>query len=78
MNNQIRIERAVHQMTQEDLARLVQVTRQTIHALETGKYIPSTVLALKIAFVFKKPVDEIFSLEPADWPEDHPAATCPE
>ncbi len=70
MHNQVRIERAIKSMTQEELAKKVQVTRQTIHALETGKYVPSTVLALKIAAVFEKPLDELFSLEPSDWNTD--------
>jgi putative transcriptional regulator len=66
MKNKIRIERAVHGMTQEELARKVSVSRQTINAMEAGKYVPSTVLALKIALVFSKPVEEIFSLEEDD------------
>ena len=53
-------------MTQEELARKVSVSRQTINAMEAGKYVPSTVLALKIAQVFAKPVEEIFSLEEDD------------
>lgn len=53
-------------MTQEELARRVSVSRQTINAMEAGKYVPSTVLALKIAQVFRKPVEEIFSLEEDD------------
>ena len=52
MNNTIRIERAIKKMTQQQLADLVQVSRQTINTVELGKYIPSTVLALKIAKVF--------------------------
>jgi putative transcriptional regulator len=66
MKNKIRIERAVHGMTQEELARKVSVSRQTINAMEAGKYVPSTVLALKIAQVFAKQVEEIFSLEEGD------------
>lgn len=67
MLNSVRVERAIHQITQEELAIKVDVTRQTIHALETGKYVPSTVLALKIAAVFEKPLEAIFQLEPSDW-----------
>ncbi|HRW75089.1 MAG: helix-turn-helix transcriptional regulator [Saprospiraceae bacterium] len=67
MRNSVRVERAIHQLTQEELASKVDVTRQTIHALETGKYVPSTVLALKIAAVFGKPLEAIFQLEPTDW-----------
>ncbi len=54
-------------MTQQQLAELVQVSRQTINTVELGKYIPSTVLALKIAKVFEKNVDDIFLLEESDW-----------
>ena len=50
-------------MTQEALANAVDVTRQTIHSIETGKFIPSTLLALKIAKVFHKSVEEIFFIE---------------
>ena len=48
------------EMTQEALAFAVDVTRQTIHSIETGKFIPSTLLALKIAKVFQKSVEEVF------------------
>ncbi len=54
-------------MTQQQLAVSVQVSRQTINAIELGKYIPSTVLSLKIASVFEKRVDDIFQLEENDW-----------
>ena len=67
MNNTIRIERAIKKMTQQQLAELVQVSGQTINTVELGKYIPSTVLALKIAKVFEKNVDDIFLLEESDW-----------
>ena len=50
-------------MTQQQLAESVGVSRQTINAIETKKYIPSTVLALKIARTFGKPVEEVFQLE---------------
>ncbi len=53
-------------MTQEDLAKKVSVSRQTINAMEGNKYVPSTVLALKIARVFDKQVEEIFFLEKTD------------
>jgi putative transcriptional regulator len=66
MKNNIRVERAIKGMTQEDLSVKVSVSRQTINAIESNKYIPSTVLALKIARVFKKPVEEIFILEKND------------
>ncbi|WEK71749.1 MAG: helix-turn-helix transcriptional regulator [Candidatus Chryseobacterium colombiense] len=66
MKNKIKIERAVKNITQEDLAKIIGVSRQTINALEAGKYIPSTVLALKIAKYFEKKVENIFLLEDND------------
>jgi putative transcriptional regulator len=66
MKNKIKIERAIKNLTQEDLAKKVSVTRQTINAMEANKYVPSTVLALKIAKIFEKTVEEIFILEEAD------------
>lgn len=63
MNNTLRVERAIRRMTQQQLAEQVGVSRQTINAIETKKYVPSTVLALKIAQLFGKPVEEIFLLE---------------
>lgn len=66
MKNTIRVERAIHQMTQADLAAKIQVSRQTINAMESNKYVPSTILALKIARLFGKKVEEIFQLEETD------------
>jgi putative transcriptional regulator len=66
MKNTIRIERAIKDITQADLAERVGVSRQTINSIETNRYIPSSVLALKIARVFNKPVEEIFILEEGD------------
>lgn len=66
MKNNIRIERAIKNLTQEDLAKKISVSRQTINAMEANKYVPSTVLALKIARVFGKPVEDIFALENND------------
>jgi len=63
MKNNIRIERAVKNITQAELAEQVGVSRQTINSIESNKYVPSTVLALKIARVFGKPVEGIFLLE---------------
>lgn len=54
-------------MTQAELAGKVQVSRQTINSIEIGKYVPSTLLALKIASVFNIRVDEIFALQDEDW-----------
>jgi putative transcriptional regulator len=63
MKNQLKVERAIHDLTQAQLAERLGVSRQTVNAIETGKYVPSTVLALKIAQVFGKPVEAIFALE---------------
>ena len=62
MKNRIRVERAEVRMTQQ-LADAVGVSRQTVNAVETGKFVPSTLLALKIARTFRKPVEAIFALE---------------
>ena len=67
MNNKIKVERAVNNLTQEQLADLVSVTRQTINAIELKKFVPSTVLALKICKIFNKRVDEVFILEEEDF-----------
>ena len=66
MKNNIRVERAIKNITQAELAEQVAVSRQTINSIESNKYIPSTLLALKIARVFGKTVEEIFSLEDSD------------
>ena len=66
MKNRIRVERAELRITQQHLADVVGVSRQTIYAIETGKFVPSTVLALKIAQVFNKSVEQVFQLEPSD------------
>lgn len=66
MKNRLKIERAIAELTQAELAHKIGVSRQTINAMEAAKYVPSTVLALKIAQLFNKPVEEIFSLENSD------------
>lgn len=66
MKNRIRIERAILNITQAELADRVQVSRQTINAIEAEKYSPSLPLGMKIARVFAKPVEEVFTLEEAD------------
>ncbi len=63
MKNCIKVERARLNMTQQDLSEAIGVSRQTINSIELDKYVPSTVLALKLSKVFKKPVNEIFELE---------------
>ena len=66
MKNNLRIQRAIKNITQAELAELIKVSRQTINTIESGKYVPSTVLALKMARVFGVPVEEIFELEEED------------
>lgn len=63
MKSRIHVERAELRMTQQQLAEAISVSRQTINAIETGKFVPSTVLAIKIARLFRKPVEELFSLD---------------
>ena len=66
MKNTIKVERAKLDMTQQELANKVNVSRQTINSIETQRFIPSTVLALKIAAIFQTSVNEIFTLENDD------------
>ena len=66
MTNNLKVLRAIKNVSQEELAKLISVSRQTINALEKGKYVPSTVLALKLARYFEKPVEEIFILDAND------------
>lgn len=67
MKNSIKVERAKKNLTQAELARIANVSRQTINAMELGKYVPSTVLALRLASIFETKVDQIFVLEDSDW-----------
>ena len=66
MRNSIKIERAIMNITQDELAQKIGVSRQTINAMELNKYVPSTVLSLKIAKLFNKQVEDIFILEDED------------
>ena len=66
MKNNIKVSRAERSMTQQQLAEAVGVSRQTVNAIESGKFIPSTVLALKVARLFGKPVEQVFILEDED------------
>ena len=66
MKNRIRVARAEVRMTQQQLADAIGVSRQAINAIESGKFVPSTVLALKMAQIFEKPVEEIFMLDDED------------
>jgi putative transcriptional regulator len=67
MKNSIKVERAKKNITQAELAELIKVSRQTINAMELGKYVPSTLLALRLAKIFEVEVQEIFELEESDW-----------
>ncbi|MCO5936698.1 helix-turn-helix transcriptional regulator [Mucilaginibacter sp. RB4R14] len=66
MKNTLGVERAIKNITQADLAEAIGVSRQTINAIKSNKFVPSTVLSLKIARVFGKPVEAIFELEEGD------------
>ena len=66
MKNRLRVERAERNWSQMELGLRVGVSRQAINAIETGKYDPSLPLALKIARLFEKRVEEIFELEEND------------
>ncbi len=67
MKNNIKVQRAIHDLTQQQLAEKAGVSRQTVNAMELGKYVPSTLLALKVSHIFGKSVNEIFTLEDKDW-----------
>ncbi|MEN8886285.1 MAG: helix-turn-helix transcriptional regulator [Winogradskyella sp.] len=62
MINTIKVERAILNLTQDDLAKKIGVSRQTINSIEANRYVPSTVLALKLSAVFNKPVNDFFKL----------------
>lgn len=62
LNNNIRVERAIHHISQQELAEAIGVSRQTIFSIENNKYIPSTELALKLSAYFGKSVNELFWL----------------
>jgi putative transcriptional regulator len=66
MKNKLKVARAEKNITQEELANEIKVSRQTINAIETGKYVPSTILALKMAWYFEVKVEDLFILEEAD------------
>jgi len=70
IRNKLKVFRAMHDWTQEELAGRVSVTRKTINTIERGKFVPSTYLALKLAKVFQVPVEELFQLEVEFIPED--------
>uniref|UniRef100_UPI0030CDB75B helix-turn-helix transcriptional regulator n=2 Tax=Croceitalea sp. MTPC5 TaxID=3056565 RepID=UPI0030CDB75B len=66
MKNNLKVHRAIKDLTQEDLAKLLGVSRQTINSIEKNRYVPSTLLALKLSKVFEVHVNEIFELESGD------------
>jgi len=63
LKNTLKVERAILDLTQEQLAEKIGVSRQTINSIEKNRYVPSTELALKLSKVFGKPVNNFFSLE---------------
>ena len=66
MKNNIRVARAERRMTQQQLADSIGVSRQTVNAIESGRFVPSTILALRIARLFERPVEDMFILEESD------------
>jgi putative transcriptional regulator len=62
LGNQIKVQRAMKNITQEELAAHIGVTRKTINTIETGKFVPSTILAIKLARYFEIKVEELFTL----------------
>jgi len=67
MRNAIKVERAKKNWTQADLAGKIGISRQAMNSIETGKFVPSTLLALKMAYVFGTRVEEIFKLDDTDF-----------
>jgi putative transcriptional regulator len=63
MKNKVKVYRAMFNISQEELAQALGVSRQSIYAIETAKYIPSTLLALRMAKYFKCSVEELFEME---------------
>ncbi len=66
MKNTLKVQRAILDLTQDDLAKAIGVSRQTINSIEKNRYVPSTVLALKLSAIFKISVNEFFTLEEDD------------
>ena len=66
MRNKLKVERAILNLTQEELADKIGVSRQTINSIETNRFVPSTVLALKLSRLFGKPVNDFFELDDDD------------
>lgn len=66
MKNTLKVQRAILDITQDDLAKAIGVSRQTINSIEKNRYVPSTVLALKLSAIFKISVNDFFTLEEED------------
>jgi len=66
VQNRLKVERAENDLTQDQLAKKIGVSRQTINSIEKNRYVPSTILALKLSELFKKPVNKIFTLDEND------------
>ena len=66
MKNTLKVERAINNLTQDELSKRIGVSRQTINSIETNRYVPSTLLALKLSVVFNKAVNEFFSIRETD------------
>lgn len=62
LRNQIKVQRAIRNITQEELAAKIGVTRKTINTIENGKFVPSTILAIRMARFFEIKVEELFEL----------------
>ncbi len=66
MKNTLKVERAILNLTQDELAKKIGVSRQTINSIEANRFVPSTVLSLKLSQVFGKPVNDFFKLDEND------------
>ena len=66
MKNRLKVQRAEHNLSQAKLAGEISMSGQTINSIETGRYVPSTVLALKLAQAFSVRGEEVFHLEDGD------------
>ena len=69
MKDSLKVERAKHDLTQEQLAQMVNVSRQTINSIEEGRYVPSTLSALRLSVIFGITVNDLFKLSNEDSPK---------
>jgi len=67
MKNNIRVERAILRISQQELADKIGITRQTANAIELDKFVPSALTVMKMSAIFGKPVNDFFYLEESDW-----------